>query len=108
MGFHRRPRKCEARNQTIGTTYYASTVSTDVTCRSEDQGQFRPRGVLLARTTSRKQQPDQIRSLYGVVARLNTKLEEITFLVCGLPDFICLGSFKCDWFVADRAVYFRL
>ena len=26
----------------------------------------------------------------------------------GLPDFICLGSFKRDWLLADRAIYFSL
>ena len=37
-----------------------------------------------------------------------TKLEELAFLVYGLPEFIRLGKFKRHWLVADRAVYFWL
>lgn len=44
----------------------------------------------------------------GALVALDTKLEEEAFLVYGLPDVICLGNFKRDWLVADRAVYFWL
>jgi hypothetical protein len=37
---------------------------------------------------------------------LITKLQEIAFLVDGLPDFICLGCYKRDSLLADRAFHF--
>jgi hypothetical protein len=39
---------------------------------------------------------------------LDTGVEDVAFLVYGFPDLICLGSFKRDRLVADRAVYFWL
>jgi hypothetical protein len=44
----------------------------------------------------------------GAPVALDTELEEVAFLVYGLPDVICFGNFKRNSLVADRAVYFWL
>lgn len=39
---------------------------------------------------------------------LDTNVEKVAVLVHSLSEFICLGSFKGEWLVADRAVCFWL